>query len=301
MEILQTKDGTIFKFIHPNFAETAIKDVGGCSGLSADASTKYSVFASCSYGCKMACKFCMLHTKGVAYRELPVHEVVENTHSAILFAATNRPSIKKKKIKLSWMGMGEGLLHPDVLKQSRTIVQSALDAGCASGFDCVDIGTSFPKVNLQDTVGMLQEIEAGFSDISEERGPDGRPVVRLFVSIGALEDRARTFLMGSGGFSERLDELRRVWGTKSNIVCHTLLLSGVNDSDRDAERLLAFFRNRPEVELRLLRYNQCSGSPFVESANFEEISQLLLERLDKVKVQRSPGSEIMAACGQFLV
>lgn len=314
MEIKKTTDGSVYKFIHADSSETAIKDVGGCSGLGPDASAKYSVFASCSYGCVKQCKFCMLHTKGTSYRRIPPINVMSNIYHATSYAVTERPSLKKKKIKLSWMGMGEPFLEiGPMLFSSKKFIEYALRQKLASGFDCIDIGTSLPFIkgykNLyQDIIGLLHlDLRSSWA-LHDLEGSDlstrERPLIRVFASIGSFDDDRRTELMGSGNFDTRLTRLNYALKTQNihnAVICHLVLLDGVNDDDAEVERVVTYFKNHPEIELRLLRYNHCSGSPYVESERFEEISNVFLGELKKVKVQMSPGSEVMAACGQFLV
>jgi len=55
-------------------------------------------------------------------------------------------------------------------------------------------------------------------------------------------------------------------------------------------------------ELRVLRYNTCEVSTYIhESDNFKNIIKRLMEVHPHIKVQVSAGSEVKAACGQFLV
>jgi len=308
MEVKTTKDGSVYKFIHSDFSETAIKDVGGCSGLGSEASEKYSVFASCSYGCKMNCKFCMLSTKGCKYQRIEPWTIEENLSHAISYATTYRRAITKKKVKLAWMGMGEPLAEIGSLCcVTSSILRSVLkDHQKATGLDCVDVGTSFPDYDFKNMpeylLDMLVKEVQTIPEVQNEQDRT-RPLVRLFISLGSLNEETRCFLMGKHGsrFQERLDRLRGSWKVPNSLICHLLLFEGINDSPEEIEQLMRFFTERPDLELRLLRYNQCSGSPFTESQRFDEVSELFLKELPRVKVQTSPGSEVMAACGQFLV
>ena len=56
----------------------------------------------------------------------------------------------------------------------------------------------------------------------------------------------------------------------------------------------------PYSELRILRYNECDNSPYKESDKFDYIVKYFHDNLSKVKYQISAGSEIKAACGQFI-
>ena len=76
----------------------------------------------------------------------------------------------------------------------------------------------------------------------------------------------------------------------------------MNDSDIEVEMLADYFSNT-NSQLRILRFNKCKGSKFNESSKFDSIIERLYSRLgdDKLKIQASPGSEVSAACGMFLM
>lgn len=304
MQVKSTKDGSVYKFIHDDLSETAIKDVPTCVGDQKEQGIdKYTIFSSCSYGCKRACKFCMLHTKGVSYKDLPSETVLSNLQESLSHVINERPDFRRKSLKLSWMGMGEAACDYAPILESREFVEWALSRGYAETFDRIDIGSSLPN-NSGSTLYALwsfltREIEE--SSILKSRLVS-TPSVRLFLSIGSLISDTRAFLMGSGDFAKAVDELRLKWKMPDeSLICHLVLLDGVNDSLRDIEFLWQFFSKRPDLELRFLRYNQCEGSPYAESPLFDMVTQRALRDLPRVKVQISPGSEVMAACGQFLV
>jgi adenine C2-methylase RlmN of 23S rRNA A2503 and tRNA A37 len=305
-EIHQTRDGTVFKIVHPDGSETAIKDVSGCGGLGEDARNKYSVFASCSRGCKLSCKFCMLHTKGVKYERLTSAQVLGNLKRSLAYVAEKRPSIREKGIKLSWMGMGEAMKDPRLLLEvSISFLAWALNEGYATGIDCLDIGTAFHTPDEKRYTYVQKQLSSDLFTLVNTPERD-RPYVRYFISVGAIDDETRHFLIGSGDFTENVDYLRKmsrhnVWAVPGTLICHLLLLKGVNDSPAQLMALDEFFRKRPDLQLRLLRYNQCDGSPFEESPVFDLVAERFLRELPDVKIQTSPGSEVMAACGQFLV
>ena len=59
--------------------------------------------------------------------------------------------------------------------------------------------------------------------------------------------------------------------------------------------------NFADNELRILRYNYCIKSLYKESDKFINQIRKLSDNLNFIKVQVSPGTEVSAACGQFIV
>lgn len=95
-----------------------------------------------------------------------------------------------------------------------------------------------------------------------------------------------------------------------NVIYHYLFLDGINDSHDEVGDLINFFLSvspdynviRDSKQLRILRYNKCDKSRYTESKSFSQIIERLnIQIPEKLKVQVSPGSEISAACGQFLM
>lgn len=87
-----------------------------------------------------------------------------------------------------------------------------------------------------------------------------------------------------------------------NLIFHHLFLHGVNDNQEELNALVKICeRYLKGMELRILRYNECNWSFFHESESFAKIIEEIQSHVDVLKVQISPGSEVKAACGQFIV
>lgn len=307
MKVLHTENREVYKYIHSNGTETAIKLLSNCDrGVSKQARDKYTVFVSSSYGCQMNCKFCMLHTKGTSYKPVDRVSTVANINEAIQNFTTEVPAAKEKALKLSWMSMGEPLLHREMVGViSQLIISHVLEEGLASSLDTIDIGTSLPSaISIADIRGLndyLQRYHLYNKELKRLSSLD-RPMVRFFVSLMSAVPETRNFLIpGSRDVIEKLSRLHHFLDGTGMIV-HHLLLEDVNDSEKEIDAVVDLMATRLEdCEFRLLRYNHCNGSPFQESSKFDKIAKRLTRDLKKVKVQASPGSEIMAACGQFLV
>ncbi|MEP6713758.1 MAG: 23S rRNA (adenine(2503)-C(2))-methyltransferase RlmN, partial [Ferruginibacter sp.] len=89
--------------------------------------------------------------------------------------------------------------------------------------------------------------------------------------------------------------------TKNDITLEYVLLKGQNDSLKDAEELVAVYRQIPTHLVNVIEYNPVAGIPFIKSD--EDTTQLFTDHLAKnkvnVRVRRSRGKDIDAACGQL--
>jgi 23S rRNA (adenine2503-C2)-methyltransferase len=75
----------------------------------------------------------------------------------------------------------------------------------------------------------------------------------------------------------------------------------VNDSIEDAEELVKVYRKIPTHLINIIEFNSVSGIPYLKSE--EDTTQLFTDYLAKnrvnVRVRRSRGKDIDAACGQL--
>lgn len=316
VEVYRSKDGQVAKYVHADGSETTIKTVASCANelnlatgmiepIEVDR-RKFTVFVSASVGCPVGCKFCYLTTKKFPYHKLTPQQIINNVKEAVNAEVQVKPELRKKYVKLSWMGMGDAfLMKPaDLANTSYELATWIVgDSGRAFGLDGVDIATCYPRANY----GWPHHI-AVLNDRLEERfrlnpnRPD-RSAVRLFYSLHGFMQRPRLIPASrkDAPISD-LQDLQRVrewYGI--DVILHHMFLEGCNDSESTMGVLKTLVDDYiPGVELRILRFNECKGSSFKESSRFDELVKLYAANFPKIKYQISPGSEIQAACGQFL-
>lgn len=311
MEVYKTKDNKVSKYIHDDGSETAIKTVNSCGNIFNKITNKiepievdrnkYTVFISSSVGCPVGCEFCYLSSKDIPYYKLKPNQIIENFKEALEENVKENEDIRKKYIKLSWMGMGDALLLDpyDLREMSEYMISWAVgNKNFAMGIDGVDISTTMPREcnGLPYQLGMLND----YLRNRHRRNPTSlkRSVVRVFYSLHDIENRKKLIPMSSDVQSdlERLFEIKRIYGL--NIIIHHLLLKGINDNESYIGKIKDLIK---DLELRILRYNKCERSNFEETNKFDELVRLYAENLPKVKYQTSSGSEVKAACGMFLL
>lgn len=330
MERLTTNDGEVSKYIHDDGSETAIKFTKtNLQALNEDRTQldtqsvnrkKYTVFVSTSKGCFLQCKFCHLTMKECSFQKLSSEEVVSNLKEALQDTIERNPELKDYYIKLSWMGMGDALIESDKVKQvSMEVLDWVFDYGFAKGLDGVDLATVYPKTKNLDWVENFNELNRYLmtlpqnpnNEISDQADKPfsqlerytHRTPFRLFYSIhSALQDNRDKLIPNANPLAKTLPVLVENCN-EFNLIFHHMFLNGINDSDEELEALIDLVgKYVKDRELRILRYNECSsGFFFFESKRFVDIVKRLTEHTENLKVQISPGSEVKAACGQFIV
>lgn len=310
MEIYQTKDKKVTKYIHDDGSETAIKhsfeQPTEKHGEFSKITNKFNVFISSSVGCNIKCSFCYLTLKNVPFFRLTKEEITKNIIDAITHQINTFPHLKDQYVKLSWMGMGDaGVNFQKTIEATEMIISEILKKQLCKGIDNIDISTmmptSFKKGSLKDYVHKLNALLDGVP-INPLRKLD--PKIRIFYSLhSGLDSVRRTMIPQSKDINSALNELKTISSDKAKIIIHHMFLDKVNDSPRDIQNLIKIMTD-PEMknyQLRILRYNKCDHSIHEESQQFVDIINRLHDHDINMKVQISPGSSVKAACGQFLL
>ncbi|MFP4528541.1 MAG: 23S rRNA (adenine(2503)-C(2))-methyltransferase RlmN [Candidatus Kapaibacterium sp.] len=231
-------------------------------------------------GCPLRCRFCATGTLGFR-RNLSPAEIVDQYLKAE--AATDR-----RITNVVLMGMGEPLLNFDN-------VARALDIFTNPRADLV----SRKKITLS-TVGIIPKIY----DLAEIANP-----VKLAVSLhSAIQEKreklmpiARKFPLGELG--NAVENYYRKTGL--SITYEYILFDGINDGQRDADRLIKFARRVNSI-VNIIPFNDVSFA--LESG--AELRPAPVESVDRfveyirasgvvVKIRKSFGPDIEAACGQL--
>lgn len=235
---------------------------------------------SSQIGCSLACKFC---ATGLMDRKRNLHFDEIYDQVAIL----NEQSLKMYGTGLTnivYMGMGEPLLnYNNVVKSIERITAS-------------DSMAMSPKRITVSTAGVAKMIR--------QLGDD-KVRFNLALSLHAANDEKRNKIMAineSNNIAALVDALNYFYEqTKNDITLEYVLLQGVNDTIEDAEELVKIYRKIPTHLINVIEFNQVTGIPFLKSD--EDTTQQFTDYLAKhrvnVRLRRSRGKDIDAACGQL--
>ncbi len=235
---------------------------------------------SSQIGCSLTCAFCatgkMERKRNLRFDEIydqvaMLNEQCENHYG-------------KKLSNIVFMGMGEPLLnYKNVLKAIDRI--TATDAMAMS-----------PKRITVST--------AGVSKMIRQLGDDG---VRfnLALSLHAPTDKKRNEIMPineTNTIDHLIEALNYFYEkTKNDITLEYILFKGKNDSIEDANNLIKIYRKIPTHLINVIEYNPIEGANFQKPE--EDATQSFTGHLAKnrvnVRVRRSRGKDIDAACGQL--
>jgi 23S rRNA (adenine2503-C2)-methyltransferase len=236
-----------------------------------------TVCISTQVGCSLGCAFCV--TGSIRFRRnLTVAEIVDQVREVRALLAEEGSNLHNVVL----MGMGEPLLNLDAVLTSIRILKDPRGLGLAQRSLSVS------------TVG----IPAGIRRLAEEE-----PQVNLAISLHAADDALRTRLVPANRryplaeVMKAADDHFRL--THRKLFVEYVLLGGVNDSEKQAQKLADLLRRRV-VAVNLIPWNPGQGEFRVPTpAAVAAFQAVLSGRGFEVTVRESKGQRIEAACGQL--
>ncbi len=226
---------------------------------------------STQIGCALKCDFCETGKSGFN-RDLSFSEIIMQ----YLIARQEGYTIDR----IVYMGMGEPLLNLDNVLKATSIFNE--ESGANIGIRRFTLSTAgiIP--------GIKQILAKGHK-------------LNLAVSLHAPNDTLRTKLMP---INEKY-KLRELFSTLSEyreasgrrITLEYVLLHGINDSDAEAEQLIALVKGT-DFHVNLIPYNNTSAG-YQRSKNTDKFIAKLEKANVNVTKRRSEGGDIKAACGML--
>ena len=249
-------------------------------GVLIPAEERKTACVSSQIGCSLNCKFCatgyMERQRNLSFDEIYDEVVLLNQQSLKIY--------NKKLSNIVFMGMGEPLLnYANVLK-------------------------AIAKISAEDGLGMsarrITVSTAGVAKMIKHLGDD-KVRFKLALSLHAATDAKRNEIMPineSNNIKALIDALNYFYKQTGNeITLEYILFKKFNDSIADADELIKIYRQVPADLINLIEYNPIDKAQF--SKPDESTVDAFMQHLEKnrvnVRLRRSRGKDIDAACGQL--
>ncbi len=235
---------------------------------------------SSQIGCSLTCSFCATG-KMERKRNLDFDEIYDQV--AILNEQSEK-TYNRKLTNIVFMGMGEPLLnYSNVL----TAIDKITDPkGLAMS----------PKRITVSTAGVAKMIK---------KLGDDKVRFNLALSLHAANDKKRDSIMPineTNSIDSLIEALNYFYNqTKNDITLEYILLKDVNDSLEDAEDLVKIYRKIPTHLINVIEYNPIDDAAFIkpDEDTTQQFTDYLVKHRVNVRVRRSRGKDIDAACGQL--
>jgi 23S rRNA (adenine2503-C2)-methyltransferase len=246
---------------------------------------RWTTCISTQVGCAIGCSFCATGLMGLS-RNLTPEEITDQ----VLFwrQYMKRERLEGRLDNVVYMGMGEPFANYEATAESLRRLMDQKQFG---------IGARHISVS---TSGLAPQIERYGKEF---------PQVNLALSLHAADDELRTKLVpvNKAYPLERLSQALKRYLTLTNrkVFLEYVMLSGENDREGDARRLVEWIRATGPIELlhvNLIIFNKTATK---HEATDEDIARRfqakLLDAGIKATVRQNLGRDIQGACGQLIV
>jgi len=266
--VLRTEDNLLFETV-----------------LMGNAREQWTVCVSSQVGCAMRCVFCATGAMGLK-RSLNADEITDQLRFWQSFLHES-PALEARISNIVFMGMGEPLANVNNVKLA-----------IHTWMDHTDIGPTHITVS---TVGVLPAMD----QILEDKD---WPPVRIAISLHSADQTEREKIVPSTvpHFLDKLADwcrrYRQILGNRRHhLTFEYTLISGVNDSEEQAEQLARFIERCGSPKLNVIPLNPVAGKVFTasEQKRIELFKQVILRHGIDVMQRRTMGDDIAAACGQL--
>ena len=241
--------------------------------------TRTTACVSSQVGCSLDCNFCAT-ARLKRMRNLEPGEIYDQ-----VLAIDNESKLYHNRplSNIVFMGMGEPLMNYNNVIKAIDMITSEEGLGMS------------PKRIMVSTSGIPKMIK---------KMADDDVKFKLAVSLHSAVDEVRAKIMPfSSNFPLKdLRESLEYWyrKTKSKVSYEYVVWKGINDNKQAVDALVKFCKYVP-CKVNLIEYNPIDDGEFQQAS--EESVNLYIKELEKagivVKVRRSRGKDIDAACGQL--
>lgn len=248
-------------------------------GVMIPADNRMTACVSSQVGCSLSCKFC---ATGFLKRERNL-EAGEIYDQVVFLNQQSLFHFNKPLSNIVYMGMGEPLLNYDNVMRSIQLITTEEGLGMSS------------KRITVSTSGVAR----GIIRMAEE----GKKF-NLALSLHAATDEKRLQIMDinkSNPLDTVIDALSYFYQKTGNKITYEyILFKDFNDSDEDAKHLIKLCKKVPSF-VNIIEYNQVEGVEYTKATEdrLNRFAMILEQNGIDVKVRKSRGKDIDAACGQL--
>lgn len=236
---------------------------------------------SSQVGCSLTCKFCATGYMA-RKRNLTAAEIYDQV---VLIAQQAEQNYGQVLSNIVYMGMGEPLLNYQNVLRSVELITSPQGLGMS------------PKRITVSTAGIAKMIK---------KLGDDEVKFNLALSLHAANDEKRNQIMpinernSLASLAEALQYYYRK--THNRVTFEYIVFHGVNDGLEDAAELYEFCKKVPS-KVNIIEYNPIAEANYqnAEGDKIDAFAAFLDARDIVVKVRRSRGKDIDAACGQLAI
>lgn len=239
----------------------------------------------CQTMCNMSCTFCHLtdHVGKIKLRNLSHYHIVNGVNDII-----TELDLGGRELLISYMGCGEPLDNWE------EVFESMLEIKKLGGLKNLRFGmaTMLPKKDWSDFFKLTESVIKTKLNL------------KIHLSLHFTDNETRLKWMPAAfdvkASVDALNFYNHITGNPTEV--HYTIMDGVNDSNKDVQRLEMLMRGS-DATIKFMRYSE-KESLDVHATAMERIEEIMDEMANEgfnVEYYEPPGLDIGASCGQFLM
>ncbi len=242
---------------------------------------------SSQVGCALTCRFCATASLGFE-RNLNTDEIVDQVYRAIAVLEQDAGDSEQEPrpiTNLVFMGMGEPLHNFNQVARAIAVLTDAHGLGLGRRRITVSTSGLVPAIQRFGREGLAAE-------------------VGLAISLNATTDATRDQVMPINTrwpIQELLAAVRELpLNRRQRVTFEYVLLAGVNDTDADADRLVALLKDL-HCHVNLIPFNPHEHAPYKRpsASRVDAFHRRVRDAGLMVWIRTPRGDDIGAACGQL--
>ena len=249
-------------------------------GVLIPTTARYTACVSSQIGCSLSCKFC-----ATGYIDRKRNLEFDEIYDEVVLINQQSEKVHGKKLSnIVFMGMGEPLLN------YKNVIRAIERITSADGL------AMSPRRITVSTAGVAKGIR--------QLGDD-KVKFKLALSLHAATDAKRHEIMpinDTNNLKTLTDALNYFYKQTGNeITFEYILFKDFNDSLKDADDLIKIYRQVPADLINIIEYNPIDFARYQkpEEAKVQAFMQYLEKHRVNVRLRKSRGKDIDAACGQL--
>lgn len=250
--------------------------------------------------CNLGCKMCHLTNNKLNKKMIPIK--IEDFIEAFIMSITDNDirRTNKKKLKISFMGVGEPLLNLKLIED----IYSNESKIKEYGYDniCYAISTMMPNDNILKLTEMANRLNMPLKVHFSLHTPIDKDRSELIPSTRVSVSEALEYLIHYREVIQKNDTIMREYtkirNTNDPVEIHYTLIDGINDSEKELN-LVKELLSKYKITIKFIRFNPIND--LKRSPNEELWTSTLKKEVPdlRVKVYSPPGREIGSSCGEF--
>lgn len=264
------------------------------------------VCAPTHHFCNLGCKMCHLTNNKLNKKMIPIQidDFLEGLIETVTKSASQnqkRRITNKKKLLISFMGVGEPLLNLELIAKVHEHEQEIKDKLSYENISYA-ISTMMPNNNVKKLTSLVTENNIPLKLHFSLHTPLDKDRKELIPSTNVSIEEALQYMLDYRNSVTKnkkiMDIYQQFHRTTDPVEIHYTLISKVNDTKEELEALCKLLK-KYSIPIKFIRFNP------INKLERSEKEELWMETLQKeipglrIKTYSPPGRDVGSSCGEF--